>query len=107
MNYYCFDFHGSYLGYVDQDGSFFDRHGNQWARLSEEYRVYDLTGRERGRIDVQGSLFAEDGSCLGYLQGWVGTIPTMSRESRPLGESRQPRPSVRSPRASTPQSISG
>jgi hypothetical protein len=29
--YYFFDFHGAYLGYLDEAGKFFDESGVQWG----------------------------------------------------------------------------
>ncbi len=70
MNYYLFDFNGVCLGWIDSNGAFFDRHGTNWAALRGADQVYDLTGRYRGRVDPQGSLFGEDGRCRGYVRGW-------------------------------------
>ena len=75
MHYYCFDFRGAYLGYVDGDGTFYDNQGNRWARVNGHCRVYDLDGRYRGWINAQGSFFAEDRTCRGYLRDWAGRTP--------------------------------
>jgi hypothetical protein len=71
MNFYCFDFHGAYLGHMDGSGTFFDGRGCKWARLADGRKVYDLDGIYRGHIDAQGSFFSERGICRGYLRGWT------------------------------------
>ena len=75
MHYYCFDFRGEYLGYVDRDGMFYDNRGNRWGRVNGNCRVYDLDGRYCGWINAQGSFFAEDRTCRGYLRDWAGRTP--------------------------------
>lgn len=88
MNFYSFDFHGAYLGYMDESGNFFDSRGIKWAELRSGCRVYDLAGNYRGHIDAQGSFFAESGVCRGYLRGWMD--PTI----RPAGLKIEGRPSA-------------
>ena len=71
MTYYCFDFYGRYLGYMDGKGEFYDSRGGRWARLVDGRKVYDLGGLYQGYIDAQGSFFNADGVCRGYLRGWT------------------------------------
>ena len=70
MDLYCFDFHGAYLGRLNEGGSFFDPNGIEWARMGKSGAVYDLGGRCIGRIDLQGSFFNADGTCRGYVRDW-------------------------------------
>jgi len=73
--YYFFDFHGSYLGYMDTSGQFFDPSGNPWAHLVGGREVQDSSGAICGVIDLQGCFFAADGSCRGYLRDAAASPP--------------------------------
>ena len=68
--FYFFDFHGSYLGYLNGEGSFRDPNGEEWARLREDRRVVGLDGREHGYLNAQGCYFEPSGTCRGYLRDW-------------------------------------
>jgi hypothetical protein len=69
MNRYCFDFRGAYLGRLDEYGLFFDAEGTMRARVSNA-GIYGLDGQCLGRVDAQGSLYANDGTCWGYVRNW-------------------------------------
>lgn len=90
MDLYCFDFHGHYLGHVDEEGTFFDRHGKRQARISGGGTLYDFGGRYAGRVDVQGSIFAEDGTCRGYVRGWTGLHGAFPTTNSEMGRSATP-----------------
>lgn len=75
MNLYCFDFFGAHVGHVDENGELFDSRGVKWGQLCDGHHVYDLEGRYRGRIGLQGSFLGEDGSCRWYVRDWDGQAP--------------------------------
>jgi hypothetical protein len=79
-NYYCFDFCGVYLGYIDDTRSLYDPHGMRWARLDEEGRIFDADGRYRGYVDAQGSFFGENGAARGYVRGWTAATAAIPEE---------------------------
>lgn len=66
--FYLFDFHGSYLGYLENE-ALYEPGGQQWGWLRDQ-RVVDVEGRNRGRLDAQGAYFDDRGSCRGYVRGW-------------------------------------
>jgi len=65
---YHFDRHGSYLGYVDERGRYFDVRDRQVGSLVAGQKLYDRLGAYRGRVDAQGNYFDELGRCRGYLR---------------------------------------
>ncbi len=71
--YNWFNGFGGYLGFVDDDGAFFDKNGHKWARVDESSKVYDPDGCYIGHIDGQGNFFAEQARWLGYLRDWHRT----------------------------------
>lgn len=87
MKFYSFDFHGAYLGYID-NGTFFDSQAREWGRVSGGGEVSDLAGRYRGRIDAQGCYFDQDGGCRGYVRGWVCLPPAATTAGRAPGPQR-------------------
>jgi len=76
------------LGYVDDDGSFFDKTGHKWARVDERSKVLDLDGCYIGHIDGQGNFFAEQARWLGYLRDWHQHPTSMDVDLRAATSSR-------------------
>lgn len=83
MVYYFFDFHGVYLGYMDAGGRLFDPAGVLCGQRTGRREVRDSSGAVLGVIDAQGSVFAADGTCRGYLRDATATPPRVGRAAEP------------------------
>jgi hypothetical protein len=69
MRVYHFNGFGHYLGYVDDEGRYFDARG----RLIGTFRgaeLRDARGVIRGRVDAQGSFYEAADGAQGYFRDW-------------------------------------
>jgi len=85
--YNWFNGFGTYLGYVGDDGAFFDKDGHKWARVDESSKVFDPDGCYVGHIDGQGNFFADQARWLGYLRDWSRTWDQHGSGSSPVSSS--------------------
>ena len=68
MTLYQFDWHGSYLGCVDDQGRYLDTAGKVRGKLVGGRDLYDDRGHYRGYIGAQGNYYDEHGDCRGYFR---------------------------------------
>jgi hypothetical protein len=65
---YHFDRFGTYLGYVDEHGRYFDRCEQLQGTVTNAGIVCDTNGAPRGHIDVQGQYWDQEDIFLGYFR---------------------------------------
>jgi hypothetical protein len=72
---YVFDRWGNCLGFVDAKGRYVDGAGHYKGDVDGAGSVRGRDGRCCGRIDVQGQLWSENGTAIGYLGPEVALDP--------------------------------
>jgi hypothetical protein len=82
---YHFNRYGSYIGYVDENGSYYLRDGTYRGCLNNKGAVFDANGKHCGHVDIQGQYWGDDGMFLGYLRGPNGLAVPASPAVPPLG----------------------
>ncbi len=65
---YHFDHWGRCLGYLDDDGHYYDKSGECRGEVVGGRDLYDVEGTFRGHFDIQGQYWDEDGKYCGYLR---------------------------------------
>ena len=83
MTLYQFDWHGSYLGCVDDQGRYLDTAGKVRGKLVGGRDLYDDRGHYRGYIGAQGNYYDEHGDCRGYFRDLPpSSVPRRERAVR-------------------------